>query len=212
MSSYRIRIIICLLVVIFIAVYILSDANEVTGSNYSYTFNNISIKTSAYDENINHDMLSKKMTFENKKRQSFIDKSSHNKWSIYKRVEISNREGHILRFDSFNGVIRCWFILNRAHTFAFSDVMPRYRIDDNKTQVIKKGHDDFSQLEVSANRWVRWHISQSHELSENLLQFMNAEEVAFQYYPDGTQVKETVFALENARQAIYEILPQGFES
>ena len=125
-------------------------------------------------------------------------------WTVYKRIEQSSKEGHLLRFDTgAKDTIRAWFILKNSRTDVFKTKLALYQIDENEVHDLKL----IKAKRINKNRWIRWNISDDKRGGDlDLLEFMNGKEVIFQYYlPDGT-IKETTFNLEGARKAIEGVL------
>jgi phosphoribosylformylglycinamidine (FGAM) synthase-like amidotransferase family enzyme len=125
-------------------------------------------------------------------------------WSIYKRIQKSSEDGHILRLDlGSKKPIRAWFILRKETENAFKSKLPLYQVDNNDVHDLQQKKN----RKVKEDRWIRWVISDGNgKTSPDLMELMNGKELTFQYYlPDGT-IKETTFSLEGAKEAIEGIL------
>ena len=124
-------------------------------------------------------------------------------WAVYKSATTRNSEKHILGIEKLHtGKIRAFFQLDKNAAVQFSMKLPLYQIDNNEVHALQSIQSDRLIIGENDNR-VRWLIySGEGPLSDTLLEFMNGKEAVFQYYlPDGT-IKETIFDLEGAREAI----------
>ena len=134
---------------------------------------------------------------------SFLS-TANAQWTAYKRIENKNKQGHVLRFDTgTRNTLDAWFILKKETPGAFKSKLPLYKVDNNDVHDLKLAE----KKQISENRWIKWQISSNNNPpSGELLEIMNGKEIVFQYYlPDGT-IKETNFSLEDAREAIVELL------
>ena len=127
-------------------------------------------------------------------------------WTIYRRADLRNKDGHNLRFDSNRGgAVQAWLILGRIVNGVFASKLPLYQVDDKGVHDLQVASKILTDKEKQ--RWIRWEISKDGApVSKALSEFMNGKQVVFQFYqPDGT-IKETTFLLEGAKAAINEIL------
>jgi len=125
-------------------------------------------------------------------------------WSVYKRVQVKSKEKHTLRFDKHSGgAVRIWFILRHERKGVFATGLILYKVNDHPVRGVKGAR----KIKVSKDRWLSWEIDDGQgKPDEGLLEFMDGDSVVFQYYlPDG-EIKETIFSLEGAREAIEELL------
>ena len=134
----------------------------------------------------------------------FVTCAYADNWTTYKKAEIRSKEKNIFRIDCVsNSSVRAWLILRNAPEGVFKSKLPIYQIDKNEIHNLEQK----KKKKVNEDRWIRWIISERKGMPESdLLEFMNGNEVTFQYYlPDGS-IKESTFSLEGAREAIQEIL------
>jgi len=136
----------------------------------------------------------------------FFTSTSHAGWKIYKRAQIKSGQGHYLRFESLNGeYIRLMFGLSRQDEGVFLNKLPIYRVDDNDIHIIKKDKS-YKNLKVRTGYYIYWIISNGETSSKELNEFINGQEVVFQYYRDDGKIMEAVFSLDGIKEAIEEIL------
>ena len=78
-------------------------------------------------------------------------------------------------------------------------------MDSNKTHSLKSARNVVT--DEKKNRWIRWQIHDGKgETNDALLELMNGKELVFQYYLPGGVIKESIFSLKGAKEAIEEIL------
>jgi len=132
--------------------------------------------------------------------------TNHAGWNIYKRAQINSNQGDYLKFESINGeYIRIRFGLRKQEEGVFLKNLPVYRVDDNDIHIITKG-DNYKKLQIKVGYYIYWVISNAETPSQELNEFMNGQEVVFQYYRDDGEIMEAVFLLDGIKEALKEIL------
>ncbi len=132
--------------------------------------------------------------------------TAHADWDINKRAQIESKQGCYLRFEAINGkYIRFRFALKRKNDGVFSDKLPIYRVDENDIHIIEK-EKRLNELQIRVGSYLGWVISNAQTPSKELKEFMNGQEVVFQYYRDDGKIMEAVFLLDGIKEALEEIL------
>lgn len=127
-------------------------------------------------------------------------------WKIYKRAEVRSNNNNIMRIDRNSGGSVCvWFILNPKVRGVFESKLPLYQVDRNEVNDLQLARKE--ERDKDKSHWIQWAIYDGKgALSEDLLELMNGNEVVFQYYlPDG-EIRESIFSLKGAKEAIEEVL------
>jgi len=127
-------------------------------------------------------------------------------WTVYKRVEARSEDRNILRIErNSGGPGTAWFILSSQAKGVFESRLPLYRVDNNEVHDLQNA--DKMQTDKNKNYWIRWQIYDGKGyISDDLLELINGKEAVFQYYlPDG-EIRESIFSLKGAKEAIEEIL------
>ena len=127
-------------------------------------------------------------------------------WSIYKRAAIRSQDKNILRIDRQSGSpVRAWFFLRHKAAGAFESKFPLYRVDNHEVRDLESAKD--VRTDKKKNYWVRWHIYDGKgDINDDLRELMNGKEMIIQYYLPGGVIKESIFPLKGAREAIEEVL------
>lgn len=127
-------------------------------------------------------------------------------WATYKKAELRSKDKNILRIDrSSNGPVRAQFILRPKVTGAFESKLPIYQVDNNMIHDLQSAKN--MKTDKKKNYWILWEIYDGKgDINDDLLELMNGKEVVFQYYLPGGMIKESIFSLKGAKEAIGEVL------
>lgn len=127
-------------------------------------------------------------------------------WATYKSAQVRSKDKNILRIDrSSNGPVRAQFTLRPKVTGAFESKLPIYQVDNNKIHDLQSAKN--MKTDKKKNYWILWQIYDGKgDINDDLLELMNGKEVVFQYYLPGGMIKESIFSLKGAKEAIGEVL------
>jgi hypothetical protein len=131
--------------------------------------------------------------------------SASAEWKVIKRAQIKNKDKNLLRFERISeGPVRVWLIMKSMEAAISESKMPIYQVDNKNIHDLTYADDLY--MDKGKNKWIRWLISDDKNIpSDDLQEIMNGTFIVFQFYlPDG-KIKETIFNLKGAKDAIDEL-------
>jgi len=125
-------------------------------------------------------------------------------WKVEKRATArGNNKNHLQIDQKPNGSVQILLVLRSEEKGAFDSQLPLYKVDENKVHDFKT----VKIIKIRTNRWIRWEIWDGNgKPSKELLELMNGKQVVFQYYLSDGTIKEMVFPLKGAKEAIEEVI------
>ena len=134
---------------------------------------------------------------------TFPNTASCSEWTLFKRASIKSKNHGSLQIEHREGKGIYIFFYMHNKEVSFKNNLPLYQVDDGKVHHL----DKMPKLTTGKNRWVRWRFTDDiKKISPELKEIINGKKLYFQYHlPDNT-IKEAVFELQGAKDAVNEIV------